>query len=619
MLVRFNDVTRSFGAFDVLDHVSFQIHAGDKLGLIGANGSGKTTLLHLTDAPEEADGGTVDRASGLRLGRVDQHPVFGAHTVLEEALTAFGHLQSAERDLRELESRIASDHDPALLDRYAGLQHDFEHKGGYSHRARTEAALLGLGFRREQFGQPAGSLSGGEQSRLVLARLLLGEVDLLLLDEPTNHLDIRSIEWLEHFLTRTDKSLLVVSHDRFFLDRVALGILELESGRIRQYRGNYSSYLEQREQRRESQEREWKKQQEWIERTEDYIRRNIAGQKTRQAQSRRKALARIDRVERPPDAAPAVRFRFSDSVRSGRYVVGAQDLAVGYEGRDPVVAGVTLQVERGQRWAILGPNGSGKTTLLATLSGRRKPLSGELVRHETVLGYYDQQLGGLHAAGTVLEEIRTLDGNATDGELRNFLAGFLFRGDAVHKRAGDLSGGERSRLALARLIYRTPPLLSLDEPTNHLDVSSREALEAALGEYPGTLLFVTHDRRFVERIATHILYLRNGRAEIFDTFDRFGQWLSEDVDTQTPPTKRPVQESRDGRKPGKNRKAQAGREAERLEARIEEAERELHEMEALFQNPPPGSEWEATSRRYLELKGEVEVLYAALAEQLENM
>jgi ATP-binding cassette subfamily F protein 3 len=620
LLVRFHDVSKSYGSFDVLQDVSFEIHPGNKIGLIGANGAGKTTLLGLLQTPDNTDSGTVTTGSGIRIGRLDQLPDFGTATVLEEALSAFEDLRKGERRLREMEEAMAGDQDPDLLAQYSALQEKFEFRGGYSYRARTEGALFGVGFTRDQFDQPANLLSGGEQNRLALARLLLGETDLLLLDEPTNHLDIRSIEWLESFLRATDKSLLIVSHDRFFLDRIVGRVLELENGRIYSYTGNYSTYVRQRNQRLELQEKEWQRQQEWIKKTQDYIERNIAGQKTKQAQSRRKALARIQVIAKPESAGKSVRFRFISSTETGRYLLRARALKIGYP-TSPIIENVSIDVERGQRWAFVGPNGSGKTTLLRSLIGRLAPLSGELDWDDRLeVGYYDQQLEDLDPGSSVLNEIRSLDSQPTDGELRSFLAQFLFRGEDVFKQVSTLSGGERSKLALAKIIYASPPLLALDEPTNHLDIASCEALEPALGAYPGTIVFVTHDRRLVERIATHILYVAESRVRLFDRFQAFEEWLEEDVAASSSKTVQSEDRPKDQKSKNppttqlsKNRREQLEKEVHRLETQIEESENEIQKMESLFQESPKDFEWDSANRRYAELKVQVEELYQELA------
>ena len=354
MLVRFHDVSKSFGSFDVLQNVSFEIHPGNKVGLIGANGAGKTTLLELVQKPDSTDSGTVTAGSGIRIGRLDQLPDFGETKVMEVALDSFKDLQRTERRLREMEEAMAADGNRELLDRYSQLQQEFEFHGGYSYRARTEGALFGMGFSPNQFDQPAGSLSGGERNRLALARLLLDEADLLLLDEPTNHLDIRSIEWLERYLRETDKSLLIVSHDRFFLDRVVSRVLELDSGKIYSYSGNYSAYVKQRNQRLELQEKEWQRQQEWIEKTQDYIRRNLAGQKTKQAQSRRKALARIQPIEKT--AVQRRESSFSLHALSGNRALCPAHACAGNRIRKPIDRGKP-QHGRGKGSAL----GSGRT------------------------------------------------------------------------------------------------------------------------------------------------------------------------------------------------------------------------------------------------------------------
>jgi len=624
VLVQLNGVSKAFGSVTVLRDVSFQINPFEKIGLIGANGAGKTTLLKIIGRAHEIDTGTVTRKSGLQIGTLDQIPDFHEGTsVLEEGLRSSDHLRAAEREMRELEHAIASGPPPDVLDRYSRLQHEFELKGGYSYRALTESALLGVGFSKEAMDRPSRELSGGEKNRLALAKLLLSNAELLLLDEPTNHLDIRSIEWLEKFLKETDKTLVVVSHDRFFLDRVANRIIEVVDARIQDYRGNYSAYLKERGERLARQEKEWKLQNEWLEKQEDYIRRNIAGQKTKQAQSRRKLLARVKPIEKPKTSSTRAKFRFMPVERSGRYVLTARNLSIGYS-ETPLVQSIEFEVQRGERWAILGANGSGKTTLLRTLIGSRSPVEGELEWNEALdVGYYDQQLSDLIPENTVLEEIRALDSLATDGELRSYLAQFLFSGEDVFKKIEQLSGGEKSRLMLARIIYLAPQLLALDEPTNHLDISSREALEGALGEYPGTILFVTHDRFLVQKIATHLLYIEAGRAHVFDRLSAFEEWLEKDrtagaVDDRPGAHGAPLREEKSSAL-SKNKREQLQREVAELEEKIGSIEAELAELELSFQNPATGTDWESTHRRYAELKVTLENLYQDLATRWELM
>ncbi len=621
MLVQFNDVSKSFASQEVLRNVSFQINPSEKIGLIGANGAGKTTILKLLAGISEPDEGAVTRKSQLQIGTLDQIPDFHEGTsVLQEGLRSSAHLLAAEEEMRNLEHAIASGAQHEVHERYSQLQHEFDLKGGYRFRAMTESALLGVGFTKSALAKPSRNLSGGEKNRLALAKLLLSNADLLLLDEPTNHLDIRSIEWLESFLNETSKTLVVVSHDRFFLDRVVNRVLDLTGGRIHDYRGNYSDYLKERAERLARQEKEWRLQSEWIEKQEDYIRKNIAGQKTKQAQSRRKLLARVTPIQKPASASSRARFRFLPVERSGRYVVTARGLDVGY-GETALVRGVHFEVQRGERWAILGPNGSGKTTLLRTLVGALSPIEGELDWNEALdVGYYDQQLQDLQPESTVIDQIREMDTAATDGEIRGYLAMFLFSGDDVFKRVGQLSGGEKSRLMLSRIIYARPQLLAMDEPTNHLDIASREALEGALMEYPGTILFVTHDRYLVQKIATHLLYIEDGTAHVFDRLSAFEEWLNapsdskkdEDAAARLAPI--PAREGL-----SKNKREQLQKEVTEIEARIARIEGELADMETSFQAPTPDMDWEASHRQYADLKKTLEALYEDLASRWESI
>jgi len=624
VLVQLSGISKSFGSQEILRDIAFQINPSEKIGLIGPNGSGKTTLLKLVAGSYEPDTGSVSRKSQLEIGTLDQIPDFqGETSVLEEGLRASQHLQHIEITMRALEQVIAEAPARDALDRYSELQHEFELKGGYSYRARTEAALLGVGFSRKAFDQASRSLSGGEKNRLALAKLLLSHAELLLLDEPTNHLDIKSIEWLEKFLRETDKTLVIVSHDRIFLDRVAGRILEIAGTTIQDYRGNYSYYLKERAERLARQQKQWELQGEWIEKQQDYIRRNIAGQKTKQAQSRRKLLARVKPLEKPKSRAEKVKFRFLPVERSARYVLAARGLSIGYQ-ESPLVHSIQFEVQRGERWAILGPNGSGKTTLLRTLIGARSPIEGELEWNQSLdVGYYDQQLQDLHLDAVVLDEIRELDSSATDGELRSFLAQFLFSGEDVFKTVAKLSGGEKSRLMLARIIYANPQLLALDEPTNHLDIGSREVLEAALRDYPGTILFITHDRYLVEKIATHLLYIEDGNAHVFDRLTAFEEWLEasgqQSRDPHRPPLRGDGLSQGERQKLSKNRRAQLEKAVADMERKIADVEGEIAQLELSFQNPTTGTDWESTHRRHADLKVMLEQLYGDLARHWELM
>ncbi len=530
MLFRLSDVFKSYGTQDVLRGTSLQINPGEHVGLVGRNGAGKSTIFRLVRGEESADKGEVVKARGVRLGLLDQHIHFEpGSTVHESALAAFGHLQQIEHEMHELEHRMAEAGDDLekILERYSDLQHQFEHEGGFEYAAKAEAILQGLGFDRDMWSMETSKLSGGQQNRLGLARLLLAAPDVLLLDEPTNHLDVKAVEWLEEFLQEYEAAYVIISHDRYFLDRSCRRIVELENGKASSYTGNYSDYLVEREERREAQQRAYDNQQQLIAKTEEFIRRNIAGQKTKQAKSRRKMLEKLERLDSVRPDQSSGDFRLQAIERTGNHVLMVTDLTVGYP--DKELAGViSFILRRGECLGIIGPNGSGKTTFLRTILNRISPLKGEVRWGTRVqIGYYAQQLDDLDDRNEIIMELRRVaPSSATAGELRSFLAKFLFTGDDVYKHVRDLSGGEKGRLALAKLIYSRVNVLVLDEPTNHLDIPSREALEEALSAYEGTIVTISHDRYFLDRVATQILSLDGmGGAEHYDgDYTEYHDW-----------------------------------------------------------------------------------------------
>ncbi|MFI5175436.1 MAG: ABC-F family ATP-binding cassette domain-containing protein [Terriglobia bacterium] len=607
MLVRFEQVKISFGAAEVLDGASFQIDPSDRIGLIGQNGSGKTTILRLIAGQTSPDAGTIIRSAQLQISYLEQlvHGESNA-TVFKAAESVFAGLLSQEREIETLTERLS---DPALADsreqdssRLSDLLHQFELRGGYSLRARTEAVLMGLGFGKSDFSRSCEEISGGQMNRLNLARLLLSEPNLLLLDEPTNHLDLEAVTWLEAFLQSYPNAFLVVSHDRYFLNRVVQRVFELESGKIQVYSGDYSAYHRQKQQRLEQAAKAYELQREWIDRTEDYVRRNIAGQKTKQAQSRRKMLAKVERLGKPQGSEESARFDFHVTLPSAYRVLEIEQGAIGY-GETVIVHGMELKLYRGERYGVIGRNGSGKSTFLKTVWGGLKQLSGGWILGERVhLGYYDQTLENLNPANTVLEELRLLAPTATDGELRSFAARILFKGDEVFQHIESLSGGEKSRLSLAKLICQHPNFLLLDEPTNHLDIASREALEEALTEYDGTLLVATHDRYLLEQLVSRLLVFEDGRMTLFEgKYSEFielsdsglGRLLSGEApqkiakdegrvgsrlslaDVPQRGTERP----RGLRKSGTNRERQRLQDLARLEDEITKMEQEVKEVE----------------------------------------
>ncbi|HEY1351906.1 MAG TPA: ABC-F family ATP-binding cassette domain-containing protein [Ktedonobacteraceae bacterium] len=514
-------IGKSFGAQRIFADVSFNIDEQDRIGLVGPNGAGKSTLLNILAGSQEPEEGTVSLARSARIGYLMQDVQFQpGNTLREEMLAVFDQLRIWERALNELALQLASPRmEPQLhedlLARYAELQHRLEHAGGYTYEYRVEQVLDGLGFTREQQQAPVMHLSGGQRTRAALGKLLLQEPDLLLLDEPTNHLDLEALEWLETYLGDWKGALVVVAHDRYFLDRVVARTIELAFERIEEYPGNYTTYLRLRAERMERRLREYEAQQAYIAHTEEFIRRYKAGQRSRQARGRQRLLDQIERVERPQNFAE-MHFEFNPVVDSGQLVLSTQRLTVGYpasrpgEESTPLLRVADLELLRGDRVGLLGPNGAGKTTLLRTIIGDLAPLSGTLAPgHNVRTGYYSQTHAGLHVERTVIDEIRQVCALSEDGA-RSFLGRFLFRGDDVFKPIGALSGGERSRVALARLTLLGSNVLLLDEPTNHLDLQSRQFLEEVLGEFEGTLLFVSHDRYFIDSLATKIWMIEDG-------------------------------------------------------------------------------------------------------------
>jgi ATP-binding cassette, subfamily F, member 3 len=522
-IVSVNQLGKSFGAERIFSNITFQIDEHDRIGLVGPNGAGKSTLLHILANREEPDEGNIAIARHTRIGYLTQVTDFQPqNTLREEMLAVFSTLHTWEQELSTLAQEMAS---PAtqqdkvlherLLARYAELQARYEHAGGYTYENRVEQVLDGLSFSREQQEAPITHLSGGQQTRAALGKLLLQEPDLLLLDEPTNHLDLTTLEWLETYLASWKGAMVIVAHDRYFLDKVVSRTIELAFGRLEEYPGNYTKYLSLREERMERRQREFEAQQAYIAHTEEFIRRYKAGQRSREARGRQKLLDRMERVERPQDL-PEMHFAFTPVTDSGVIVLSTNKLVVGYSRpKNPsevktLVQVTDLELLRGDRVGLIGPNGVGKTTLLRTLIGELPPLKGLVqIGHNVHIGYYSQTHDGLNMERSILDEIREVSVLSEEGA-RGFLGRFLFSGDDVFKTIGTLSGGERSRVALAKLTLQGSNLLVLDEPTNHLDLQSRQFLEDVLEEFEGTLLFVSHDRYFIDRLATKVWAIEDG-------------------------------------------------------------------------------------------------------------
>lgn len=526
MLFRLSDICKSYSAHEILRGVSFQVNQGEKIGLVGRNGAGKTTVFRLITGEEAADSGDVIKINNLRIGLLEQHVDFSdSETVHTSALSAFKKIHDIEAEMRRLEKQMETDFSDEVLGKYAELQHEFEVEDGFTYAARAEAILLGLGFPKGTWTLETKNLSGGQKNRLGLARLLLSNTDVLLLDEPTNHLDVEAVEWLENFLKTYEKTFVLISHDRYFLDRTCEKIIEIENGKAVTYKGNYSQFLVERELRREQMRREYENQQAYIAKTEEFIRRNLEGQKTKQAKSRRNMLQRMDRLDAIQSEKASGNFNLKSVTRAGQNVLTVEDLSIGY-GEKVLAKNINFVLTRGECLGVIGGNGTGKTTFLKTILGSIREISGKIIWGvKTNIGYYSQNLEDLEPRNEIIQEFRRVAPLAENGEIRSFLARFLFSGDDVFKLVKDLSGGEKGRLALAKLIYSNFNVLVLDEPTNHLDIPSREALEDALDEYQGTIITVSHDRFFLDKISTQIMAFEEDRIEIFDgNYSEFHDW-----------------------------------------------------------------------------------------------
>ena len=527
MLFRLDRLGKEFQGNWLFREVSGQCGADDRIGLIGSNGSGKTTLLDLIEGQLPPDEGSIARSSGTIISRIDQIAVLDPkRRVYDTALDVFDDLQRMERKLEELEREIAggqSEVGQKRASEYDKLQSRFRLQGGYDYEAQTKKVLFGLGLSEKNLDAPCQELSGGQQSRLLLAGALLRPSQLVLLDEPTNHLDLDGILWLTEYLRDYRSALLVISHDREFLDAVTTTTWELEEGTMQRYPANFSQSRRLRSEKRRLQEKAWEQQQEWKRKTEEFVRRNIVGQKTKQAQSRRKQLGRTEWLSRPGDSETGPSIGIPEAGRGGALSFEISDATIGYP-QDPLIDDVNLRLMRGERLGILGGNGSGKTTLIRTIIGELGPLEGTVDWGENnVHAYFAQETRLADPEETVLQYLARVNPAWNDLEIRKFAATFLFRSEDVQKTTSMLSGGELSRLGLARLFSRPSNVLLLDEPTNHLDIHSREALEEGLKNFGGTLVVISHDLYFLRRIVDRFVLIRNRQLLHFSRMEDMTQ------------------------------------------------------------------------------------------------
>ena len=529
--IRMIGLGKSFGVRQVFSNVSFEIKEGDRIALVGPNGAGKSTLLKCILGIEELDEGQVVMSPVASIGYLQQDVNLGDASLAEEIETAWEDVHALENKLQELttylETHEASESDLQRLDY---LQNRLEWLGGYDYEQKTKRIVYGLGFTDEDLYKPANAFSGGQKTRINLAKALVRSPDFLFLDEPTNHLDMEMLEWLEGYLSSYRGGILIVSHDRYFMDRIVTGVVELDHHKATTYRGNYSRYVAQREERLKADTIAYEKQQEYIKKTEEYIDKYRAGIKSKMARGRQSQLNRLERLE-APETSHSLDFKFPPAAMSADKVLVLDHVSIGYKTDDPIIDDVSIVVRRGESVALIGPNGAGKSTMVKAIVGELLPTEGHIdIGNRVQVGYFSQEHEELHDRWQVVDEIIN-NYNFTEEKARNVLGSFLFKGDDVFKLVGDLSGGERARLALLKLFLQGDNFLILDEPTNHLDVPTREIVERALQQFGGTCFIISHDRYFLDQVSTRTLVLENkGITEYLGNYSYYKEKLKEQND-----------------------------------------------------------------------------------------
>lgn len=529
--IRMIGLGKSFGVRQVFSNVSFEIKEGDRIALVGPNGAGKSTLLKCILGIEELDEGQVVMSPVASIGYLQQDVNLGDASLAEEIETAWEDVHALENKLQELttylETHEASESDLQRLDY---LQNRLEWLGGYDYEQKTKRIVYGLGFTDEDLHKPANAFSGGQKTRINLAKALVRRPDFLFLDEPTNHLDMEMLEWLEGYLSSYRGGILIVSHDRYFMDRIVTGVVELDHHKATTYRGNYSRYVAQREERLKADTIAYEKQQEYIKKTEEYIDKYRAGIKSKMARGRQSQLNRLERLE-APETSHSLDFKFPPAAMSADKVLVLDHVSIGYKTDDPIIDDVSVVVRRGESVALIGPNGAGKSTMVKAIVGELFPIEGHIdIGNRVQVGYFSQEHEELHDRWQVVDEIIN-NYNFTEEKARNVLGSFLFKGDDAFKLVGDLSGGERARLALLKLFLQGDNFLILDEPTNHLDVPTREIVERALQQFGGTCFIISHDRYFLDQVSTRTLVLENkGFTEYLGNYSYYKEKLKEQQD-----------------------------------------------------------------------------------------
>ena len=606
IIAQAQDLEQRFGGNTIFSNISFSVPDNARIGLVGPNGAGKTTLLKIMTGQQEPTSGQFTINKGFKVGYIAQENALDEDkTIWDEMLTVFDNLIEKNKRITKMQEQIAEHpEDEDLLKRYDQLAYDFEQEGGFTYQAEIKSILNGFNFKENTWQKVIGTLSGGEKTRLAFVKLLLQKPPVLLLDEPTNYLDLDTLDWLEAFLKNYQGAIITVSHDQYFLDHLANQIFELNFGKLTTFKGNYSQYVKERELMNNQQEAAYEKQQEKIKKEEEFIQKNLVrASTTKRAQSRRKALDKMERIK-PPKHKQKVRINFTSDRPSGKEVLIAKDLTIGYPDKT-MVSDIDFQVNKNDRVAIIGPNGIGKSTLLKTIMKKLEPKDGSIKYGASLdIGYYDQELQSLDPSKTVLDTIWDRHKTMPEKDVRSILASFLFTAEDIDKTVGQLSGGQKARLTLTVLSLEKDNFLLMDEPTNHLDIEAKEVLEQALDTYDGTLLFVSHDRYFINQLANKIVLVRDGHAKVYD--GNYSYYLDEKAkqaaavqeaeDEQTESTTSANQNkgklSYQEQKARDSQKRKLERAVSEAEARIEKLEAEEQEIQTEMANPDIAASFE---------------------------
>lgn len=606
IIAQAQDLEQRFGGNTIFSNISFSVPDNARIGLVGPNGAGKTTLLKIMTGQQEPTSGQFTINKGLKVGYIAQENALDENkTIWDEMLTVFDNLIEKNKRITKMQEQIAEHpEDEDLLKRYDQLAYDFEQEGGFTYQAEIKSILNGFNFKENTWQKVIGTLSGGEKTRLAFVKLLLQKPPVLLLDEPTNYLDLDTLDWLEAFLKNYQGAIITVSHDQYFLDHLANQIFELNFGKLTTFKGNYSQYVKERELMDNQQEAAYEKQQEKIKKEEEFIQKNLVrASTTKRAQSRRKALDKMERIK-PPKHKQKVRINFTSDRPSGKEVLIAKDLTIGYPDKT-MVSDIDFQVNKNDRVAIIGPNGIGKSTLLKTIMKKLEPKDGSIKYGASLdIGYYDQELQSLDPSKTVLDTIWDRHKTMPEKDVRSILASFLFTAEDIDKTVGQLSGGQKARLTLTVLSLEKDNFLLMDEPTNHLDIEAKEVLEQALDNYDGTLLFVSHDRYFINELANKIISVRDGHAKIYN--GNYSYYLdekakqaaavqeakAEQTESATSTNQNKGKLSYQEQKARDSQKRKLERAVSDAEARIEKLENEEQEIQTEMANPDIAASFE---------------------------